>query len=584
MRRSASLPHVGRAAHLRRVLTLAALTCSVAGCPTTPSHPDATDSGGDVDADTSADTFDPDTHVIVPDECEVAVDCEVGGALPACKSVDCVDKKCVVDDLADGIGCDDGDPCSTGETCASGVCVGDGGCDDGNPCTSDGCDPTSGCVHTFNQTPCDDGSSCTSDDRCFQGACVGAELDCDDQKQCTDDTCDALLGCQHTSRAGACDDGNACTDGDACANGLCAPGPAAVCGDPDNVCVSGTCDPLTGCHVEILSGPCDDGNACTDPDTCIEGTCTGPTITCNDDNPCTDDYCDTDIGCTTLDNVLPCDDGDVCTVDDVCDAGQCAPGTANPQCCDVGDDAACADDDPCTVDLCDGGLCSNAPLDCDDGFGCTADRCDAGTCVNPSWGPTPEAPWTVADFEGGDALDGWTLGSDNAEVGWQVDPLDPHAGAASLYCGNLAAHSYNFGATLATASRTLTLPPGQVTLRFWARLSLEENASCIYDVVRVSVDDTELTPLCSSVAVWTEQAYVLDAYAGREVTLTFAFDTFDDQANDGGGVWLDDLKLEVTNGLDCCVDAADCDDDDPCTTDSCAASSSCAHTAVQGCP
>ncbi|PKN58857.1 MAG: hypothetical protein CVU56_03670 [Deltaproteobacteria bacterium HGW-Deltaproteobacteria-14] len=580
MRRSASLPHVGRAARLRRALTLAALTCCVAGCPTTPSPPNDTGVDGDADADTS----DPDTHVIAQGACVDALDCEVGGALPACKIVECVDERCVVSDLADGIGCDDGDPCSTGETCASGVCLGDGGCNDDNPCTSDGCDPDSGCVHTFNQTPCDDGSGCTSDDRCFQGACVGVELDCDDQKQCTEDSCDPLAGCQHAPRTGPCDDGDACTKGDACASGVCEPGPAVVCGDPDNVCVSGTCDPLTGCQIEILSGPCDDSNACTAPDSCVEGTCTGPTIACDDGNPCTDDYCDTAAGCTTVDNVLPCDDGDVCTVDDVCHAGLCAPGAANPLCCDVGDDAACDDANPCTVDLCDGGLCANTPLDCDDGFGCTADRCDAGTCVSAPWGPAPDAPLTVSDFEGGAPLDGWLLASNNAQVSWQVDALDPHAGAASLYCGNLPAHSYDFGATLATASRTLALPPGQVTLRLWTRLSLAENASCIFDVLKVSVDDTELTPLCSSVAVWTEQTYVLDAFAGRDVTLTFTFDTFDDQANDGGGVWIDDLTLEVTSDLDCCVDAADCDDADPCTTDACAASSSCVHTALQDCP
>lgn len=46
-------------------------------------------------------------------------------------------------------------------------------CDDGDPCTDDGCDPTMGCTHDFNNAPCDDGNPGTLNDLCDNGVCVG---------------------------------------------------------------------------------------------------------------------------------------------------------------------------------------------------------------------------------------------------------------------------------------------------------------------------------------------------------------------------------------------------------------------------
>lgn len=46
----------------------------------------------------------------------------------------------------------------------------------------------------------------------------------------------------------------------------------------------------------------------------------------------------------------------------------------------------CADDDPCTDDLCQGGTCVHPPASCDDGFACTREQCD------PRRGCVAEAP------------------------------------------------------------------------------------------------------------------------------------------------------------------------------------------------
>lgn len=70
---------------------------------------------------------------------------------------------------------------------------------------------------------------------------------------------------------------------------------------------------------------------------------------CNDNNVCTDDKC---IGgqCTRT-NTLGgnCDDGDACTIGDFCLNGACKPGVARN----------CDDGKACTVDSCSGGQCRN---------------------------------------------------------------------------------------------------------------------------------------------------------------------------------------------------------------------------------
>jgi hypothetical protein len=91
---------------------------------------------------------------------------------------------------------------------------------------------------------------------------------------------------------------------------ICAgPSPANPC--VGEVCVAGAC------VASALSGPCDDGDACTIGDTCVGGQCVAGTA-----KDCVDDPCA--VGAT-------------------CVAGACVGGTP----------VSCADDNPCTVDSCD---------------------------------------------------------------------------------------------------------------------------------------------------------------------------------------------------------------------------------------
>jgi len=405
-------------------------------------------------------------------------------------------------------------------------------CDDGDPCTDDACLET-GCVHQPNLVACDDGDPCTVLDRCSGGVCAGAPMGCGDAEACTLDTCEDGA-CVHLPREGTCDDASLCTVGDRCQAGRCV-GVAVECpaGGP---CRTPTCEPRTGCGFADVEGACEDGDACTVDTVCVEGACRGELARCDDGDPCTDDYCDPRAGCSHRDNRAPCDDGDRCTIDDRCEAGVCA-GTLAGVCCEG--DAACDDGDPCTDDRCDGPTCVHTEARCDDGDACTLDRCESGACVHAPWSDLPEAGQLVDDFEG--ALDAWTLSSTNPAVGWRVDTGWSASGDASLYCGDAEGLGYDHGATFATASMRVVVPPVAPELHLVVKSDVGDLGSCVYDALEVHVDDRPVGRVCGSGE--GEQRFGLGVAAGREVTLTLVFDTVDDVDNGGLGVWVDRLRI-----------------------------------------
>ncbi len=270
---------------------------------------------------------------------------------------------------------------------------------------------------------CDDGEGCTVGDTCVDGECVGEPYVCDDGRDCTLDSCDGLGNCEYTLKVGRClingicaksggknpknqclfcdpakdpfgwtsvayapcNDGDACTLDDVCVDGVCA-GEEALCND-GNPCTKDLCDPATGCHYPAENVPCDDGDPCTALDFCEAGECNGgPAPPCDDGNPCTVDYCQTGKGCFygLLDGEA-CDDDDACTIGDLCVEGSCQPGSETPVCDDWND---------CTSDICDphagcifplagNPCCINDINICDDGDPCTIDSCnvDTGACL-----------------------------------------------------------------------------------------------------------------------------------------------------------------------------------------------------------
>ncbi|MCO4763681.1 MAG: SMP-30/gluconolactonase/LRE family protein [Myxococcales bacterium] len=99
------------------------------------------------------------------------------------------------------------------------------------------------------------------------------------------------------------------------------------------------------------------------------------------DNPCQYASCLPGLGCATL--AYP--NGAVCKHNDFCQVG----GTCTDALCSGAKKRACEDDDPCTVDGCEGGKCvhpglpAGKALPCDDGNVCTAgDVCEGAKCTS----------------------------------------------------------------------------------------------------------------------------------------------------------------------------------------------------------
>ncbi len=200
------------------------------------------------------------------------------------------------------------------------------------------------------------------------------EATCDDGNPCTEDVCNGEAGCSHTPLEGAaCSDENACTHGDICVDGSCQ-GTEIQCEDT-NPCTDDLCDEVVGCDFAFNDAPCDDEDPCTVGDTCGEGVCvSGLAITCTDNNPCTDDSCDPAGGCIFTPNTASCDDGNLCTTVDTCSDGACH-GTSPLD---------CVDESACTTDYCDPLTGCEHPantLPCNDGNACTlGDVCADGAC------------------------------------------------------------------------------------------------------------------------------------------------------------------------------------------------------------
>ena len=168
---------------------------------------------------------------------------------------------------------------------------------------------------------------------CTQGASCTVDADCNPtSNQCTKGVCGSAnnkCNCNVPLPNGtACNDNNACTSGETCQNGTCGhPTSTVTCTALDQCHVAGTCDPMSG----VCSNPnkangtaCNDNNACTTNDTCSNGACVGgPPPNCDDHNVCTTDSCKPASGCAHMNNTLPCDDANACTFPDTCSGGQC---------------------------------------------------------------------------------------------------------------------------------------------------------------------------------------------------------------------------------------------------------------------
>ncbi|MCB9730541.1 MAG: hypothetical protein H6746_18875 [Deltaproteobacteria bacterium] len=239
-------------------------------------------------------------------------------------------------------------------------------------------------------------NACALGARCEAERCVAvAPVDCSgfSVPQCFEPRCDPTDGsCQPSEvNYGPCDDGDACTSGETCLLGECQGGEPVSCGASGD-CRSASCDPASGCVVEVVpSGvDCDDGDPCTAGDRCDgAGACRAGPRDCDDGDPCTTDACGAG-GCehAAIAEAAACDDGDPCTASDLCGASGCA-GTplADGATC-FG--SACTTGMTCTAGACGGGTPVADGTECEEDFACVGlATCQAGACVGPAT-PCPD--------------------------------------------------------------------------------------------------------------------------------------------------------------------------------------------------
>ena len=205
---------------------------------------------------------------------------------------------------------------------------------------------------------CNDADACTQTDTCQAGSCVGTNpIVCIASDACHDaGVCDVGTGvCSNPPKTdgSACSDSNACTQSDTCQTGICTGSNPVVCTASDACHDVGVCDGGTG----VCSDPpkpdgsaCSDGNACTQSDTCETGICTGSNpIVCAASNQCHDaGLCDALTGVCS-DPPKPdgtaCEDGNACTLPDTCQAGGCQPGPPADLDADTHVNSLCGGDD-----------------------------------------------------------------------------------------------------------------------------------------------------------------------------------------------------------------------------------------------
>jgi len=155
--------------------------------------------------------------------------------------------------------------------------------------------------------------------------------------------------------------------------------------DDFNPCTRDVCSRLC-VHTPLNRIACNDSNQCTTNDTCTDGVCIGTPVNCpSDGNPCTINTCL--LGqCTEIPlSGIPCADGNACTTSDQCSFGGC-----------IGTPMNCDDGKVCTTDTCSpatGCVFTNNSEPCDDGMFCTVDD----VCTNAECGGSPRDCSEVGD-------------------------------------------------------------------------------------------------------------------------------------------------------------------------------------------
>ncbi|RIK65961.1 MAG: hypothetical protein DCC65_10990 [Planctomycetota bacterium] len=361
--------------------------------------------------------------------------------------------------------------------------------------------------------------------------------------------------------------------------------------------------PIAGCCEDAMD--CDDSNPCTE-DTCVANACANTPIP----------------GCCT--SAAQCDDGDPCTVD-TCESNVCV---------NTPDTAACDDGDPCTMDIC--AESNDAALT----FDGTNDYVTMGTASTLNTTTFTLECWFRRT---GTGIGNTTGGSGIASLVPLITKGAPEADGSNLdanyifginTAGNVLAADFEDMATGLNHPVSGTTP---VVLNTWYHAAAAYDGTTWRLYLNGSLEATlvvgSFSPRSDSIqhaglgAMLTSTGTRLGAFAGQldEVRIwNFARTQVDIQADmnkeipsaagligrwaldEGSGTSAADSTTPAENGTltngptwtttgivqligcshspipGCCTSAAQCNDSDPCTTDSCVMNA-CQHDPVPDC-
>lgn len=168
--------------------------------------------------------------------------------------------------------------------------------------------------------------------------------------------------------------------------------------DDENPCTDEVFDPARGeCITAFRSGPCDDGSRCTTDDRCADGRCVGTAVACEAASACERGVCANDEGCLSVPDPAACADDNPCTLDS-CDALLGCAHEAAPNGTPCAAPSGCEEARVCLAGAC---VAVEVPdgTPCADGDLCTvADVCQAGACVGTRVEREPEVVGTLRTF------------------------------------------------------------------------------------------------------------------------------------------------------------------------------------------